>query len=372
MLEKERLRCIKVSNLFLCSRFNKRAINPRTIHQEESREKEKKRLKMDAGASSTPLQARYRECDLLGDTMVSPVLPLGQLPDSNGEANLISSLDGGVNGSLEQDGVDCVSGLRKKTNISDNLDGTSLTPPPKLSDSTEERKLFGGTLDISKALASNDIVDPALENNELRQVFENSLYKRFSRVQENEDNQVVNEQGQDTAAVGVLEGVDTSDWSQGSDFSMDKIEKEIAPTETPDVSIFINKRELSVSPNTPVGPCNKELKNGEVQSVGGSPVLRTLAARDDANISIMPNTRGRCHTLSNTGSILNTPNLMGPRSSSVGGKTRKKVGAKRRLIPGQALLPTMFSGLFKPSTGAGYAKNEEDSNNMVVGSDVIN
>ena len=111
--------------------------------------------------------------------MVSPVLPLGQLPDSNGEAKLISSIDGGVNGSLEQDGVDCVSGLKKKTNISDNLDGTSLTPPPKLSDNTEVRKLFGGTFYISKALASNDIVDPALENNELRQVFDNSLYKRF-------------------------------------------------------------------------------------------------------------------------------------------------------------------------------------------------
>ena len=76
--------------------------------------------------------------------------------------------------------------------------------------------------------------------------------------------------------------------------------------------------------------------------------------------------------MSNIDNIAKTPNMNVSRSSSVADKTRKKAGAKRRLIPGQALLPTMFSGLFKPSTGAEYAKKDEGDNNKVAGPDVLN
>ena len=369
MLEKERLRCIKESNLFLCSRSNKRANIPRTRRQEEGREKESKRLRIDTGASSTLIHASYRDSDLLDDTMVSPVLPLGQCSDPKSEVDDNIPLVGGVNGSLEDD---CVPGAKKKTNISDNSDGMNLTPPPKLSESTEDKKLLGLICDISKALASNNIVDPALEDNVSRPVFDNALYKRFSRVQESVNNQAVSGGGHVMAAGGDLEGVDTSEWSQGSDFSLDEKNKEIVPTETSEFS-FINKKcELSVSPNTPVGPLNKGHKNKEVQLGDGSPILRTLIAREDANSSLMSNTRGRCHTLSNFDNIAKTPNMNVSRSSSVGDKTRKKAGAKQRLIPGQALLPTMFSGLFKPSTGAGYVKKDEGDNNKVVWPDEIN
>ena len=50
------------------------------------------------------------------------------------------------------------------------------------------------------------------------------------------------------------------------------------------------------------------------------------------------------------------------RAHSVGGTARKKVGAKRKLLPGQSLLPDMFKGLFKPPSVAKYVGVEEKFN----------
>ena len=50
------------------------------------------------------------------------------------------------------------------------------------------------------------------------------------------------------------------------------------------------------------------------------------------------------------------------RAHSVGGTARKKVGAKRKLSPGQSLLPDLFNGLFKPPSVAKYVGVEEKLN----------
>ena len=248
--------------------------------------------------------------------------------------------------------------------MSDKLDRTELTPPPKLSESNEERKLWGHTVDISRALASNNIVDPRLEDNYLKPVSENALYTHFSRV----DEEHVHEEKANVVDApenkNILEGVNITDWSQNSDFKADTMEEK-ENTDLP------KKRELSISPSTPVGPINKERKDLESFETCASPILRDMTAGKDRNIVLKTRERGRFNSVSDGGYMPKTPNDSLTRSNSFGGMTRKKRCVKRKLIPGQALLPAMFSGLFKPC-GAKYDDGKDAENNKDDGPDDSN
>ena len=66
------------------------------------------------------------------------------------------------------------------TNLSNQLDGTGIAPAVQLSESTEERKLLGHTLDITGALVRNNILKRSRSLEDLRKVIrDNSLFRPF-------------------------------------------------------------------------------------------------------------------------------------------------------------------------------------------------
>ena len=171
------------------------------------------------------------------------------------------------------------------------------------------------------------------------------MYKDFQRVDVRENLQ------------SNLDGVDTKDWSQGSAFSNESEEgsENIATS-----GVETSKRELSISPSTPVGPKDKEMrKKDEGQNAGASPDLRQVNAGADRNILPKTTSRTRCFTVSDASPVPGSTGKKESRSHSLGGTARKKVGAKRKLLPGQSLLPDMFKGLFKPPSVAKYVDGKE-------------
>ena len=258
--------------------------------------------------------------------------------------SLLCPLMGG-GGCNSGDESDFICAKKGRTNVSNELDGTNLTPPPQLSESAEERKLCGGTQDISVVLARKNIIDPGLEEDIVKPVFDNAMYKDFQRVDVRENLQ------------SNLDGVDTKDWSQGSAFSNESEEgsENIATS-----GVETSKRELSISPSTPVGPKDKEMrKKDEGQNAGASPDLRQVNAGADRNILPKTTSRTRCFTVSDASPVPGSTGKKESRSHSLGGTARKKVGAKRKLLPGQSLLPDMFKGLFKPPSVAKYVDGKE-------------
>ena len=100
-------------------------------------------------------------------------------------------------------------------------------------------------------------------------------------------------------------------------------------------------------------------KKDEGQNAGASPDLRQVSAGADRNILSKTNSRTRRFTVSDASPRLGSSGKKDSRSHSLGGAARKKVGAKRKLLPGQSLLPDMFKGLFKPPSVAKYVDVEE-------------
>ena len=128
------------------------------------------------------------------------------------------------------------------------------------------------------------------------------------------------------------------------------------------------KRRLFISPDTPVGPDSKQLHTDEaMEQDNGSPVLKTVRAADDRNTTF-PTRRntiaspvGTVKTIaSSVGTVETIASPMGkvktiagpvrPRLSSESqllGRKRKLI--RRKLVPGQQLLPEIFSkSKFKP------------------------
>ena len=109
------------------------------------------------------------------------------------------------------------------------------------------------------------------------------------------------------------------------------------------------KRRLFISPNTPVGPDSKQLHTDEaMEQDNGSPVLNTVRAADDRNTTF-PTRRNTI--ASSVGTVKTIAGPVRPRLSSESqllGRKRKSI--RRKLVPGQQLLPEMFSkSKFKPS-----------------------
>ena len=103
-----------------------------------------------------------------------------------------------------------------------------------------------------------------------------------------------------------------------------------------------------MSPNTPVGPVDKEKRIFMFEKMDTSPQLRGINAGDDRNVTLNVSARARCNTVSGLDNMPGTPDMYKTRSKSMVSTSRKKRIIKRKLIPGQTLLPEMFGGLFKP------------------------
>ena len=156
------------------------------------------------------------------------------------------------------------------------------------------------------------------------------------------------------------------------------------------------KRQLFISPNTPVGPDSKQLHTDEaMEQDDGSPVLKTVRAADDRNttfptrrntiaspvgtvktiassvgtVETIASPMGKVKTIagpvrprlssepqlktiaSSVGTVKTIAGPVRPRLSSESqllGRKRKLI--RRKLVPGQQLLPEIFSkSKFKPS-----------------------
>jgi len=119
--------------------------------------------------------------------------------------------------------------------LSNQLDGTGIAPAVQLSESTEERKLLGHTLDITGALVRNNILKRSRSLEDLRKVIrDNSLFRPFP-MRENyvEEEEVVNSSMDERRSSGLVGdspstvSVDFSKWSAETNFDQDpeKIKK---------------------------------------------------------------------------------------------------------------------------------------------------
>ena len=95
--------------------------------------------------------------------------------------------------------------------------------------------------------------------------------------------------------------------------------------------------------------------------VAGSPVLRTVRAADDRNSSFTT----RRNTIA--GPVIKMETIANPvievenNTAPVQLTARKKRSIRRKLLPGQQLLPTMFSkSKFRPSHFNGLGEREEE------------
>ena len=294
-------------------------------------------------------------------------------------------------------------GQRKKTNVSDQLDQTVLTPPAPVSQSLEELKLWRHTLDITSALTRNNLVRSSSLQDVRMNLFDNCLYSHFARER--------------TASVGDIPSCE--------EFDLQGLSKETVFNESdPDVggnsackqeveveTVNMLKRCLDVSPSTVVGPSVKFGKDDMEVDPCTSPILREVKAADDRNSMVYSPYRdginftrnglvadgndGRTGTPSynpctvgvdytghtGTGDSTKTSsnkslsggvNYSGPVRGGTDGwpkgeqhipttKTkRKKKIARRTLEPGQKLLPEMFGGVFKPSIKFNKGGDDED------------
>ena len=123
---------------------------------------------------STSTWSKYKERKESFDESFSPIRPS---TDSTVPASTTSmSLEGN-----KSDGGD-VNNVAKGShaNLSNLLDGTVMAPPVQLSESTEERKLFGHTLNNTCALARNKLVPRSLSLENLGKVVrDKSLLRQF-------------------------------------------------------------------------------------------------------------------------------------------------------------------------------------------------